>query len=221
MKNITLSIALSLVLSSLSYLQADVAVQEGSSEASTVAKKKNSFYVGVGYSYLSSNRTATINEADNPNHGQVVRNTDSTANNLLLQAGYQFNPYLAIEGRYTMSIGDHALEHNHENGTKEDINIDISNIAVYLKPSYPINDFSIYALIGYGQVKRDHNVEHHTWKGEGFEWGLGVQYTIIEELAVFVDYTSWYDESREPHPKLLRKIDTDFATMNIGLAYLF
>ncbi len=216
MKNITLSIALSLVLSSLSYLQADVTAGESSSEASTVVKKKNPFYVGVGYSYLTSNRTAT--DAQN---GQVVRDTDSTANNLLLQVGFRFNPYLAIEGRYTTSVGDHTLVHNHKYGTEEDVNIDISNTAIYLKPSYPIKDFSIYALIGYGQIVRHHKVAYHTWDGEGFEWGLGVQYKMIEQLAVFVDYTSWYDESGEPHPRLLRKIDTDFATMNIGLTYLF
>lgn len=221
MKNITLSIALSLVLSSLSYLQADVVAGESSSETSTAVEKKNPFYVGVGYGYLSSNRTATISDATSAKDGQVVRDTDSTANNLLLQVGFRFNPYFAIEGRYTTSIGDHALVHNHKYGTKEDVKIDISNTAIYLKPSYPIKDFSIYALIGYGQIVRHHKVAYHTWDGEGFEWGLGVQYTMIEQLAVFVDYTSWYDESGEAHAALPRKIDTQFATVNIGLTYLF
>ncbi len=219
MKKITLSIVSILLLGELSFaggsIEKPIIVEE------PVAEENSAFYVGLGYSYLWSNRTATLNLPIDPNNGNVLRNMDSAANNLLLQAGYQYNQYLAIEGRYTVSVGDHTLTNNLNNGSKEDVDIDITNFAIYLKPMYPIGDVSLYGLLGYGKTQRDHNVANHTWEESGFQWGAGMQYTITDNILIFADFTEWYDKEDEPHNHEPRLLDTDFSTVNIGLSYRF
>ena len=224
MKNITFSLVSILALSGISFAGGNVSpvvpIDEPVLEAPVVIGS-SAFYVGLGYSYLSSNRTAVLNNPADLRNGQVVKDTDSSANNILLQAGYQFNQYLAIEGRYTFSLGDHALTHNHINGLEEDMDIDISNIAIYLKPIYPIGDISIYGLLGYGQVDRTHNVRNHSWDGSGFQWGAGLEYAINDKFSIFADYVLWYDEDGEPHEYLPRLLDTDFSVVSVGVSYRY
>ena len=216
MKKITLSfvsiLALSGVLCAGGNVLPDIPVEEPVHEVNM-----SPFYVGLGYSYLTSNRTATL-----VTNGSVVKDTDSVATNILLQIGYQYNQYLAIEGRYTTSIGNHSLTHKHLGGLKEDKDIDISNLAVYLKPMYPVGDFSVYGLLGYGKIEREFNtIPQHTWDGSGFQWGAGFQYKINDSFLVFADYVRWYDKNNEPHDRLPRLLDTDFSVVSVGLTYRF
>jgi len=219
MKKITLSIV---ALSALSMAGGNIAPVEETIVKTPTIEQSSAFYAGLGYSYLTSNRTARLNRAGDPLNGAIIRDTDSTANNILLQAGYQFNQYLAVEGRYTFSVGNHTLTHNHLGGVKEDKDIDISNVALYLKPMYPIGDLTIYGLLGYGKVQREFNeTPQHEWDGSGLQWGAGIQYEVMENLSVFADYTLWYDEENEPHDRLPRLLDTDFSVVSVGLSYTF
>ncbi len=225
MKNITFSLVSILALSGLSFAGGNLApvvpIEEPVMEA-PVAAGSSAFYVGLGYSYLSSNRTAVLNKPGDIFDGSVVKDTDSNANNIMLQAGYQINQYFAIEGRYTFSAGDFSLTHNHDHGLEEDADIDLSNVAIYLKPMYPIGNLSIYGLLGYGQIDREFNSEpSHTWDGSGFQWGAGLQYAVTEKISIFADYTLWYDEDGEPHERLPRLLDTDFSVISVGLTYRF
>ena len=225
MKKISFSLVSVLALGGVSFAGGNIApvvpIEEPVAEAPVIVSA-NAFYVGLGYSYLSSNRTAVLNKPTDPQNGEVVKDTDSNANNILLQVGYQFNQYFALEGRYTVSVGDFSLTHNHKNGLEEDADIDLSNIALYLKPIYPIGNLSIYGLLGYGKVEREFNQEpHHSWDGSGFQWGAGLQYAVMENLSIFADYTLWYDEDGEAHDRLPRLLDTDFSVMSVGLTYKF
>ena len=225
MKKVTLSIVSILALSGLSFAGGNIALVapiEAPVIEAPVAVQSSAFYVGLGYSYLTSNRTAVLNDPSDPRNGQVVKDTDSNANNVMLQVGYQFNQYIALEGRYTVAVGDFSLTHNHKNGLEEDVDIDLSNIGIYLKPIYPIGNLSLYGLLGYGKIEREHNPEpHRTWDGSGFQWGAGLQYAIRDNLFIFADYTRWYDEKGEPHDTLPRLLDTDFSVVSVGLTYRF
>lgn len=222
MKEITLSIVSILMLSELSFAGGSIAPVEEPIVEEIVVEDSSAFYAGLGYSYLTSNRTARLNIQGDPLDGTVVKNTDSTANNLLLQVGYQFNQYFAVEGRYTFSVGDHSLTHNFEGGREEDVDIGISNLAIYLKPMYPIGDFSLYGLLGYGKIEREFNVAPtHEWDGSGFQWGAGFQYTVMDNVSIFADYTLWYDEDGEPHERIPRLLDTDFSVVGVGISYKF
>jgi len=217
MKKTTLSIVSVLALSGLSFAGGNIApivpIEEPIIEA-PVVMNDSAFYIGLGYSYLSSNRVATLNTPGEPKDGKIVKDTDSNGHNILLQAGYQFNQYFAVEGRYTLSVSDLTLVNNLDNGSEKKADIDVSNIALYLKPMYPIGDFSIYGLLGYGETKRNHTLH-------SFHWGLGAQYAIKDNLLIFADYTRWYDEEDETHPSEPRLLDTVFPAISIGLTYKF
>jgi opacity protein-like surface antigen len=222
MKKITLSIVSILTLSGLALAGGNIAPVEEPIAEAPVPESNSAFYAGLGYSYLTSNRTARLNLTGSVLNGTVVKDTDSNANNMLFQAGYQFNQYIAVEGRYTFSVGDFSLTHNHLGGVEEDADIDLSNIAIYLKPMYPIGNLSIYGLLGYGKIEREFNREpHHSWDGSGFQWGAGLQYTFMDNFMIFADYTLWYDEENEPHERLPRLLDTDFSAMSVGVSYRF
>lgn len=214
MKNSILSLVSILALSGLSYAGGDMAPMEEPITEAPVVIDDSAFYVGLGYSYISSNRTATLNTPGEPNHGNKVKNMDSNGHNILLQAGYQFNQYIALEGRYTFSVSDLTLVNNLDNGSEKNADIDVSNIALYLKPMYPIGDFSLYGLLGYGETKRNHTMR-------SFQWGLGAQYAIRDNLLIFADYTRLYDEEDEVHPSEPRLLDTDFPAISVGLSYKF
>jgi opacity protein-like surface antigen len=225
MRKSTLFVTLVIVLSNISCAGGNITpiepIEESPQTVENASVFKSVFYMGAGYSYLQSNRYATLHKPGEADDGKTVKNTDSAANNLMLMAGYQYNPYLAIEGRYTVSIGDHTLTDNLNNGYKEDVDIDISNIALYLKPMYLVGNVSFYGLLGYGKTQRKHNVRGSSWDGSGFQWGGGVQYMVGGNLSIFADYTQWYDEEDELHPTAPRLLDTDFSTVSTGITYKF
>ena len=221
MKKITLSFVSIIALSGMLFGGGNVSAVIPV-EAPVIETDTSAFYVGLGYSYLTSNRTAVLNNPTDTRNGQVVKDTDSFANNVMLQVGYQFNQYFALEGRYTTSVGDFSLTHQHLNGLEKDADIDLSHIGIYLKPMYPVGDFSVYGLFGYGKIEREFNVKpKHSWDGSGFQWGAGLQYEINDSLLIFADYVRWYDEEGESHERLPRLLDTDFSVMSVGLSYRF
>ncbi len=218
MKKIKLSLVAVLTFSGLLFAGEDVtAIEE-----TPVMVDSGAFYIGLGYSYIMSNRTATHNTPGEIDHGETARNIDSSAHAMLLQIGYQFNQYIAIEGRYTFTMSDMTLQDNINDNSEWKDNIDLSNIALYLKPMYPIGDFSIYGLLGYGKVERkDKDDSRGNWDDSCLQWGAGVQYVIIDNFLIFADYTLWHDSDDEAHPNAPRLVDTDFSAISLGATYKF
>jgi len=176
MKNIKLS-ALTLLLSStLAMAGGDFKVVEPVIEIPEVEVEAPKFYVGLGYSCLQMG-------LDTPDLDVRAMLALSAA------AGYNINEYLSIEGRYTISMGD--LEVKNWN-TNVDKSWDMSNIALYLKPQYTVNDFSLYGLVGYGQTTLDNGT---SYSEAGFQYGLGVSTMITDTVSVYVDYRRLYDDS--------------------------
>ena len=135
----------------------------------------------------------------------------------MLQAGYQYNEYIALEGRYSFGFNtdyDSGLTGNFI----RDYNGDVSNWGIYIKPMYPIGDFNIYALLGYGGVILDDLVLGDAYE-DGFQWGLGADYAINENFSVFVDYISLYDDRGFDYRAQLDDIDAD--TWTLGVSYRF
>ena len=179
------------------------------------------FYLGLGYSYLQSKRSETLNVPGEIGHGTMLRDTKGTANNVMMQAGYRFGSYLALEARYTLSAGDQTMTDNLNFGYKEDVDIDTSNFALYLKPMYVIDDFLLYGLLGYGRVDEDQNLENRSWNQDGFQWGLGLQYSVGEKLSIFADYAKWYHKKGEKKSTDSTSVDTDFSAISTGISYKF
>jgi len=117
----------------------------------------------------------------------------------LLLAGYNFNQYIALEARYA-GLTD-CLE----------------NTAIYVKPMYPIGDAKVYALLGYGDTNYDNGVASNS--EDGFQWGLGANYAVTENIGVFADYTSLYDDTGFENAFVNQ--DVQAYSVNVGVTYTF
>ena len=155
--------------------------------------------------------------------------------------GYDINEYLAVEGRYTKTMGERDYA-------------DVTIWSIFLKPQYrfqsedkTVDDgyFTVYGLIGFG----NNNVEgssgdntysaHPAWIGRdimdetGFQWGVGASYTFVDidngvrkdTWTIFVDYTMTANDAdiNAPlynyDPNTYNELSTD--GVSVGVIYHF
>jgi opacity protein-like surface antigen len=140
-----------------------------------------------------------------------------TSNTLMFQAGYQYNRYIAVEGRYSFGFNTDYDAGNIVNPIQV-YDGDVSHWGIYLKPMYPIGDFSIYALLGYGEAMLDDILNGDAVDG-GFQWGVGASYAFTENVSVFVDYVSLYNNTG--FDWVVTKADIDVDTWTLGVSYKF
>ena len=212
MKKFTLSLVSVLALSGFSYAGGNIVpVVIAPVVVVPEVVDESSFYLGIGFSSMSLNNDLTDEEF--------------SANGVMLQAGYQYNRYIAIEGRYTLHVGD--VEYDHGTTSSPDYDnypTDFTNAAIYLKPMYPIDDFSIYALLGYGEVELT-NIPlggpgiSADRAESGFQWGLGASYTFNENISGFIDYVRMYDDTGFDYRAMDADITADAWTL--GVSYEF
>jgi len=187
-----------LLLTHLSYAGGDIAPQEPEltmPELIDNIVSDNYLYAGLGYSYMNMN--------------DDTRNTDISGNAVTFLAGYKFHQYLAVEGRYSLSLSDLDVD-----GT--DRSWDMSNIALYLKPQYSFNQVTVYGLLGYGEVTLDNG---SSYSEDGFQWGLGASYAATENIDIFVDYTRLYDDNG--FDTFTANNDIIFDNVTVGVNYNF
>ncbi|PHS32875.1 MAG: hypothetical protein COA92_05895 [Sulfurovum sp.] len=173
MKTITNTIAALTLFSGVAFAGGDIDPVEPQLDIPVMEEPigDNNFYLGLGYSYLQMDNAGASG--------------DVTGNAITALVGYNFHQYIAVEGRYTATIGDLDVDSGPDNG-------DISNIALYLKPQYSVDNYKLYALLGYGQVSFDNGITDYS--ENSFQWGLGASFAATENLEVFVDYTRLYDD---------------------------
>ena len=97
---------------------------------------------------------------------------------------------------------------------------DIDAWGIYLKPMLPVGEnFNVYALLGYGSVEVGGMDE------SGFQWGAGASYGMSENLSLFVDYVSLYDDtyidSWTDRYDYVENWDYSIYSINVGLTYKF
>jgi len=208
-KRVVLSVAM-LLLSELSFAGGDVLPIEEPVVMESLTND-SSLYFGLGVSAIKLNNDFSKEEFS------------STA--VTLQAGYQFNQYFAVEGRYTKNVSDLDYDHgNTYNPNYSDYPGDFSNVAVYLKPMYTFENLSVYVLLGYGEVTLT-DLPHPSTPGsvdraeDGFQWGLGASYTFMENISVFVDYVKLYDDKGFDYRAQKADIASDLWTL--GVTYKF
>lgn len=189
MKKLTLSLTTILAMGTFAYAGGDIAPVEPQitlPEVEETVIAPSGFYAGLGYSYFTGD----------------VAGDDLDAHGMLALLGYQINEYLAVEGRYTGTLSDITIN---------DIDYDrlMTNKALYLKPMYPVDNFAIYGLLGYGQTVANNTSD------EGFQYGAGATFEAMENVGLFVDYTRLYDDSG------LDMGDTTLDSVNVGVTYNF
>jgi len=165
------------------------------------------FYVGGGLSAVvatNSDVSADYFEADKIGQDRL--------GNVTLLAGYEYNEYVAVEGRYSTSF-------THE--TK----VSMDGWGLYVKPQYPASDgFKIYALLGFGGVTLD-GVNGYTADVDdtGFQWGIGASYSLKRytenDLSLFIDYVSMANEMDGRFYD--GALETDVSAITVGLSYRF
>ena len=211
MKKITLSVISVIVLSSAGVAGGNIAIPVSVPKVVEPIMSESAFYVGSGMSYMSLR--------------DDLSDEEFTATGVMLQAGYQFNKYFAIEGRYTRDISDVEYDHGDTvNPDYDDYPTDFSNIAIYLKPMYPVNNFNFYALLGYGRTELT-NIPlggpgiSADRAESGFQWGLGAAYEVTENISVFVDYVRFYDDTGFDYRAQHADVNSDAWTL--GVSYKF
>ena len=201
MKNITLSLITIFAMSGLAQAGGDIAPVE---EPIVIPMVDNTaFYIGMGIGGATVNNDMT--------------NEEFSSTMLMLQAGYQYNEYIAVEGRYSFGFStdyDMGTTYGFPGGYEGDI----SSWGLYVKPMYPIGDFSIYALLGYGGVMLSELNAGDAYES-GFQWGLGASYAVSDNISVFADYVSLYDDTGFDYAAQLDDINSD--TWTVGLSYKF
>ncbi len=203
MKRVKQSIVAILLSSVYSFAGGDVApIEEPVIDIPVVVEPElTGFYAGVGYSCLQM--------------GLDVPYLDMRAMTAAsVTAGYNFNEYVAIEGRYTASIGDITVKTvNSETDTSA---LDLANIGLYVKPQYNINNFGIYALLGYGQFTLN---EESSFAEASFQYGAGINAMVSTNIGLFIDYRRLYDNTAFDTFDLDREVMANSYT--VGVNYNF
>ena len=185
MKHTTITLLTVITLTSLGYGGGNIEVPQTEPVQVPQVVAFTGFYVGVGVSKMSLRNDLSDEEF--------------SANGVMLQVGYEINPYVAIEGRYTKHLG--KLDYDHGKAPSlsiSDYDGDFSNIALYVKPKYNIESFQIYGLLGYGTVKLTNiplgGAPIAADRSESaFQWGLGLGYEVLDNTSISVDYVRFYN----------------------------
>ena len=228
MKNIVLSAAAVFALSSFAVAGGDITpVEEPAVEVPEVIAPVTDagFYLGLGYGYLNGTIDYT---AANVTYNAL----DDSFGEVLIQAGYKFNQYVAVEGRYWFGVSNGSfLNPGGQSGglgtLGDDLTID--GWGIYVKPMYPVTEaFDVYALLGFGGI--NWTLDNGNWfdyaddSETGFTWGIGVSYDFTENVSAFIDYVSIYDDTNNyANLDYLTNVDEDITvdTINFGVTYKF
>lgn len=180
-------------------------------------------YLGIAYSYMNEN--IDVQQYIDP----IGFDFDVKGDSLSIIGGYNFHQFLAVEGRYTKTVGDLDFSVDAD-GIDDGISWggNMTNVGVYFKPKHTsTNGVTIYALLGMGHVKLDLDYIGEESSTE-FQWGAGISFDggkgVIgdSDLTLFLDYTRLYDNE---HSILLNgqfiKVDDVIDVITVGVAFTF
>ncbi len=180
-------------------------------------------YVGLAYGYTS---VKDDYYEYFPTEG-LAMHTDIDYNAMMFQAGFQYNPFIAFEFRYWLSMdnGSYSIDSNipplypPDPGSYNDFDA----WGFYVKPMYPVTtEFSIYGLLGFSGVYVAGEPGWDLLDDGDFSWGLGASYYFTPNISIFADYVWLFDSTidRFDYGSDATQ-DTSVTTINVGLAYRF
>ncbi|MGB5505465.1 MAG: porin family protein [Sulfurovum sp.] len=216
MKKFNLSLVAILAMSTFAIAGGDIAPVEPVVETPYMEPAKvGGFYIGAAYGW---NNLSMDHDADT---ALTTTSVDADFGAFMIDAGYKFNPYIAVEGRYSFGISS-SNDLGWTNGLSSDVTVD--SWGLYVKPMYPVTDaINIYALLGYGSTSADYdNPAGGTFTSDdidGFSWGIGADYAFTDNWAVFIDYSSIVDD--EDTRVNLYGTNVSVDNINFGVNYTF
>ncbi len=204
MKNTCLSFITIIILSNFAFAEENAIIMQAIAEENSYEEVDKGLYLGLAYTHLSHD-TDAIDRT-------TVSEMDYSA--ITIQVGYKFNPYIAVEGRYGMTLSDPWQVKGVEP-------LDGSNITVwevYIKPIFPIGpEFDLYLLLGYANtevVGEFVDTKSFSFDESSFSWGVGGVYDLTDSVSIFIDYTVFYDETPVNY-------DSVVDSFNFGVSYQF
>ena len=248
MKNFNLSLVAILAMGTFAVAGGDIApVEEPMVEVVAPVVDNSGFYIGGAYSMASAESDYAWNDfTPSIYDAQLdgVGSGEADYNALMLQVGYQFNKYIALEGRYWRSMGDGEYSYSEkydyyagdgwypdtDSDSGDDAGDELTAWGIYVKPMYPVTEaFTVYGLLGYGNVTLS-NDGGDFLDESGFQWGAGASYAFTDNLSFFVDYVELYNDEYEYEYEYVDEgrngryewwDDTKIYTVNMGLTYKF
>jgi opacity protein-like surface antigen len=229
MKKITISVAAIVALSSFGFAGGDIAPVP---VPVPVDESQDYFYGGVALTYHT---TYSIDQSWFDNS---VATQDETGG-IMGIIGYNYNQYLAVEGRIDASFFDEDYA-------------ETFGWSIFVKPQYQFLDdekgyntdyFTLYGLLGFGGVKvegTDGNAPAHPADfgktiidDTTFQWGIGLSYTFVDEddadrsgdWSIFVEYVNLLSDGDINSqlygydPQYYTELSQE--TINVGLTYRF
>ncbi len=213
-----MSIAAVVALSASAIAGGNIAVIEP--EVEVIVPEKTGFYVGGAYGYVTAESTASL-------YNYEVTTFDENYNSVMIDAGYEINEFVAVEGRYWFGVNK-TVDYGDFDGDLYSVDSRVDAWGVYVKPQYSFASAKVYALAGYASTEYDvtgkMDVVSAKYKEtlDGFSWGLGAAYAINDSIEVFVDYVNMYDSDSDfvEYGDIVTYNDT-LSTVNVGLNYKF
>lgn len=211
MKKIASSIVAAFAVSSFALAGGDIAPVEPVVETPVIEESSGNFYIGLGYSFVELN--------DLWDSYGYLYDDNYEQDALTFIAGYNFNDYVGIEGRYMVAVGD-ADYYDAIGDYSESLDNNFENIAIYVKPMLPINSFTLYGLLGYGKTTFNYP-EYSDITASGFQYGAGVSYSFYENFSLFLDYTVLAEDDDIQIVDGDEVSDVDGDAVTFGLTYKF
>jgi len=202
MKKFTLSVVAVLAMSAFAVAGGDIEPVVEPVVVEQVADDSG-FYMGLGYTYLNLNIEADGEEAD----------AYTSASTFL--AGYKFNQYIAVEGRYVPQFAGVDFD-------GDTVEASVYNLALYAKGMYPVTEaFDIYALLGFGMTELEVEFTPNTESRSdtAFQWGLGASYDLSTQTSLFIDYSVMYNDTGFDGE--LDGVDLYLDAWTFGMTYKF
>ncbi|MDM5271400.1 outer membrane beta-barrel protein [Sulfurovum sp. zt1-1] len=235
MKNLTCSIVTALALSSFAVAGGNIEPVAAPMEEMAPAPDDSGFYIGGAYSFISADGKDYWTDGYRE---EFTTFDDIDMSGYMLLAGYQFNKYISVEGRYWGSssevgsiTGSYDVYYDSVYSYTNDFwwaaDGEFSAWGIYLKPMYPVGeDFTVYALLGYGNAQIDDNSWSPDWQlldENGFQWGLGASYAYDEHLSFFADYVQLANDAKQSYDGgwYLEEWKISVYTINVGITYKF
>lgn len=154
---------------------ASALVMLGTAQAQQQQPQQTPLYGELGYSFLR--HESGLGFQTNP---QALRGI----------VGYNFHPYLAVEGMAAFGTNDDS-----DAGFASKVR---NQFGVFAKPKYAIDNFEVFGRLGWVRTKvRATSAAGTVSDSDGdFAWGAGVNYNINPRTYVGVDYLRALDKDR-------------------------
>jgi len=173
-----------------------------SAGSTTLSAENAGFYIGGGYAYTTVTFSERSDWLDLPSF-------DADTDSVVLLAGFDFNDYIGLEGRYYWNTTEGVKYEYDTHGLLDDY--EAQSLAFYAKPQYSFDLISLYALLGF--TMNSYTALAQSGDETLFSWGLGARVTLTESFALFADYTDLGESD------LI--LTTELSSWNFGLTYKF